>query len=196
MPATLHNKLIITLLILQILIVMRNLESGFFSFLWYCDFTPGLLVIAFLMSDTQAVKGILNVGFFAQLGYTIIILTKIFFGITLFGFVFDFPFTATYVLPALIIHISTLVAFVAVYKERPTIISLIYSFFLLLAMYALVILLIKPSGNVVSNYNFIFHSNISTIFPYYTEMWIPLVFVFVVLPTHFFQYIIYRLQVR
>ena len=150
-----YKKLVVILFILQILVLVRNVASNFFSFLWYCDFAPGLLMIAFLMSNTQAVKGILNIGFFAQIAYTIIIFAKILFGITLFGFIFNFPLTIAYVLPTIIIHITTLIVFVVVYKEEPKNESLLYSLFLLIGIYTIVILFTTPDGSMGHDYNFI-----------------------------------------
>jgi hypothetical protein len=144
------------------------------------------------MKNVQMVKGIINVGFFAQLGYVIITCIKILFGSTLFGFVFDFPFTWTYILPTLIIHTSTMVAFIATYKERPSRKALSYSLLLLVTMYACVLMFAKQNGIDDSNYNFIFYANILPEFPYYTELWIPLTFILVVLPTQLFQYGVWR----
>jgi hypothetical protein len=144
----------------------------------------------------QAVKGILNVGFFAQLGYSITIFTKVIFGITLFGFVFDFPFTLAYVVPTIIIHISTLLAFVAVYKEKPTKKALLYSLVLLSTMYVCIVGFVKSGNSIDTNYNFIFYSSRFPLFPYYTELWVPLAFMCVVLPTQLFQYVVYRVYAK
>lgn len=153
-------------------------------------------MIAFLARNTQAIKGILNVGLFAQIGYVIVILSNLFFGKTPFGFVIDFPFTAEYVIPTLIIHLSALIAFLAVYKEKPKKEALYYSLALLVGIFALVVSFVQPDGTELHNYNFIFSSNLLAGFPYYSYFWVPLVFIFVVLPTHLFQCLIYKLHLK
>lgn len=185
--------IIIVLIAIQILVIARNTQSGFFSFFWYCDFIPAVLAVVFIGSRVQAVKGILNVGLFAQLIYILVIFSKLLFGVTLLGFVFNFPFTVLYVLPTIIIHFTTILAFLVVYREKPTIEALMYSFVLLVFMYVFVISLVVPDVNHANNYNFIFYSSSFPEFKYYTEIWVPLTFVGVVIPTYLFQYFIYLL---
>lgn len=147
----------------------------------------------FALRNVQAVKGILNVGLFAQIGYLLIVLVKLLFGITLFDFVFDFPFTAQYVVPTLIIHTSTLIAFALTCREKPSKDALIYSLLLLGGMYAVVMLFAEPTKEIGFDYNFIFYAHMFSSMPYYTTLWVPLTFLFVAVPTHAFQYLAYTL---
>lgn len=186
-----HHQLVTIFLLIQILVIVRNLQSDFFSFFWFCDFIPVILAFCFLLHKVQAVKGILNIGLFAQTGYIIVILAKIIFGTTLFNFVFDFPLTPQYVIPTIIIHTSTLIAFWATYKIKPTNEALSYSFMLLFSVFIVVILFGDGNANITYNYNFIYNSNLLAGLPAYTELWIPLVFIFVAIPTQLFQHTIH-----
>ncbi len=191
-----HHQLVTILLLIQILVVARNLQSDLFSFFWFCDFIPVILAFCFLLHKVQAVKGILNIGLFAQTGYIIVILAKIIFGTTLFNFVFDFPLTPQYVIPTIIIHTSTLIAFWATYKIKPTNEALLYSFMLLFSVFIVVILFGDGDASITYNYNFIYNSNLLAWLPSYTQLWIPLVFIFVAIPTQLFQHIIHLFYSR
>lgn len=188
-----HTKLALVFLALQMLVIVRNLQLDLFSFYWYCDFVPILLFFAFLTHNIQAIKGMLNVGLFAQIGYSVIVLFKVFFNITLFGFVIDFPLTAQYIIPTLLIHTATIIAFIVTYKVKPSRSALMYSLILLTGIYIVVMIFAEPDGSALRNYNFIFQSNLFSQLPYYTALWVILSFSLVAVPTQLFQYLIYKI---
>jgi len=191
---TLRRVMTFVFLAIQMLVIVRNLETDFFSFYWYCDFTPGVLAVLFLIGNVQLIKGFLNLGLGAQFGYLVVVLSKILFGVGLFGFVFDFPFTVRYILPSIIIHLTTLFAFSVTYHVRPARSALVYSFVYLLVIYTIVLLFAQSTGTTGTNFNFIFASKTLHAVPHYTQLWVPLAFVLVVLPTQAFQYVVYRIQ--
>ncbi len=191
----LNNKylyLIISLLIIQILAFIRNRYIGFFFFFWYCDFSPGIFAILFIFKKYQAINGLLNIGFFAQLAYLLILLYKLFFGISLFGFVFNF-YNNFDLCVTLRLHISTLVIFFATCKFRSKPSSLLYSLIFLVLIYCIVLFFTNPSYDISENYNYIYYSSIiSPYTKYYTQLWVLLSFTIVVLPTYFFKNIFCR----
>jgi len=187
-----RKRLVLIFAAVQVLAIIRNYGTNLFSFYWYCDFAPGVLAVLFLCNNVQAIKGFLNIGLFAQIGYTVVILAKALFGVTLFNFVFDFPFTFQYVVPTIIIHLAALLAFYATYTIRPTLHALIYSIIILCVMFGVVILFSHPMGDALTNFNFIFGSNMLSFIPYYSQLWVVLTFLLVVLPTHAFQHLAYR----
>jgi hypothetical protein len=180
-------------ILIQILAIIRNIYSGYFSFFWYCDFTPGIFALLFFLKNNQAIKGLLNIGLFAQLGYAFILIFHLITGGTLFGFVFDFS-GSFYIGVTLLLHLSTLVVLFATYKTKPEKNSLLYSFIFLILIYATVLIFTSPSRAIAGNYDFIYYSKLlSPYLQYYTELWILLAFTIVVLPTYFFQQFLYRL---
>ncbi|MDZ4231460.1 MAG: hypothetical protein U1C52_01575, partial [Patescibacteria group bacterium] len=174
-------------LLLQILVIVRNLSTDYFSFFWYCDFAPALFALLFFWRNEQAVKGLISIGFFMQLAYTLIIIVKLIFDVTLFGFVINFPLEAVYVVPTLIIHSGTMLALVTTYKTKPTKESLAYSLGFLVFIYALVLLFTDPATTPAGNYNFIYFPQLFNDFSLYTEIWVGIAFVLVAIPTYLFQ---------
>jgi len=180
-------------LLLQILVIVRNLSTDYFSFFWYCDFAPAIFSILFFWRNEQAIKGLINIGFFMQLAYTLIIVTKLIFGITLFGFIINFPLTSEYVIPTLIIHLGTIFAFVAVYRVKPRTTSLVYSFVFLVFIYALVIVFTNPTVVPGGNFNFIYFPQLFSDFSFYTEVWVGVALIMIVVPTHLFQLLVWSI---
>lgn len=180
-------------MIIQILGIIRNLSTGYLSFFWYCDFTPGIFSILFFLKNDQAIKGLLNIGLFGQLAYAFILIYKLIFGVALFGFIFNFSGFFD-IFATLILHFSTLFVLLATYKIRPKEISLRYSFVFLILIYAAVLLFTVSDTSISGNYNFIYYSKtVSPYLQYYTQLWVLLAFTIVVLPTYLFQILIYNL---
>ena len=177
---------------LQVLAIVRNLSSDYFSFFWYCDFTPVLFALFFFIRNNQAIKGLLNIGLLAQLGFVILFLIKLFFGVSLFGFDTDFPLNFYYITITIVLHLSTLFVFILTYKIKPEKTSLIYSFVFLSLIYLTVIVFTSPSYVSSTNYNYIYHADIFPNVPHYTQLWTVLAFTLVVLPTYFFQIYVYE----
>jgi hypothetical protein len=178
------------LLFIQAVVLLKNDGELLYDYYWFCDFAPAVFLIFFLFNNTQAIKGFINILLFGQLGYILIILEKVLFGITLMDFTFERPLTHTYLPFTLAIHLATLIAFLATRTYRPTKIALLYSLAILTATYSVIKIFVTPTGSDTTNYNLIFHSHLLENFTYYSQSWVILAFVFVALPTHLFQYLV------
>ena len=186
-----RKRLVIFLLLLiQVVVLVKNRGELFYDYYWFCDFAPALFVAFFLSNNTQAIKGLINILLFGQLGYILIILAKVVFGVTLMNFTFDQPLTYTYIVYTLAIHVASPIAFLATRTYVPTRASLLYSVGILIITYSVIILSVAPSNSDTTNYNLIFHSHLFERFPYYSHFWVVLAFIFVVLPTHVFQCVV------
>lgn len=181
---------------LEILAVIRNVSTHYFSFYWFCDFAPALYALCFLSRRAQAVKGLIYIGLLGQLGYIVVVVARLLLGKTLFGFTIDFPLTPAYLTPTIIVHMATLFALMATYKVRPKKSSLVYSLFFLTMIYATVLLFAPRGPEITENFNFIFHTSLFGGSPLYTKLWIPLAFVVVVLPTYGLDRLIFYLYGR
>ena len=178
-------------LCIQLLVVIRNILSGYLTFFWYCDFTPGLFALFFFLKNEQAIKGILSIGLIGQLTYSALLLYKIIFGISLFGYIFDFQNNFE-LISTLILHFATLFVIIATYRVKVTYKSLIYSFTFLTILYLSVLLFTAPNYEINGNYNFIYYSDsLSPHLQYYTSLWIVLAFTLIVLPTYYLQMLLY-----
>lgn len=164
-----------------------------YDYFWFCDFAPLVFLVFFLFGNIQAIKGFISILLFGQLGYIAIIFTKVLFGVTVMNFSFDHPLTFTYITYTILIHLATLVAFAATYRYPPTRIALLYSLLILGVTYGVIKVFVVPTGTDVTNYNLIFHSHILEHFKYYSQFWVLIAFVCVVLPTHLFQYYVARM---
>lgn len=182
-----YRNLIIILIALQLLVIGTNHSLGYFSLYWYCDFAPTLFTILLYLQNLQAVKGFMNIILAGQIGYIIATLTKLAAGVTLVEFDFKYDLTPSYVTATILIHLSAFLVLLWTYRIRPTNTALWYSLAILSATYLVVVTTATPVGDTLTNYNFIFHSNTLDNFPYYTQLWVVLGFVFIVLPTHVFQ---------
>lgn len=179
-------------LCVQLIAIVRNLSSDYFSFFWYCDFSAGIFALLFFLRLDQGVKGLLNIGLFGQLGYTLIFAYHLITGNTLFGFVFGFE-SGWISAATLLIHLSTLLVFIAEYKIKPSKGALWYSLIFLILIYIVVLTFTSPDPSIAANYNFIYYSRLlSPYIPYYTVFWIPIAFILIVLPTYFFQKWVYN----
>jgi len=183
-------------LLLQALVVIRNFSTDYFSFFWYCDFTPIIFAALFFWRNDQAIKGLISIGFFMQLAYVFIIVFRLIFNVTLFGFAINFPFTSIYVIPTLIIHLGTMFAFIAAYKVKPKAPSLMYSFVFLVMIYTLVIVSTNPTTSLGGNYNLIYYPELFSRFSFYTEIWVGVAWVTMAVPTHLFQLLVWHISKR
>lgn len=181
---------ILLLVLIQIVVFFKNDGQLFYDYYWFCDFAPAVLIVFFLFNNIQAIKGFINILFFGQLGYILIILIKILFNEALMNFTFNQPLTTSYLFFTLTIHFGTLVAFMATYSYKPTEISLVYSLLILILTYVVIKTFVTPTGTDATNYNLIFHSHLLKDFKYYSQSWVVLAFVFVAIPTYVFQYIV------
>lgn len=179
---------------LQGLAITRNFVIHYQTFYWYCDFAPAVFATLFFLKNNQAIRGFLSIGLFAQALYAISFLSKLVFNVPLFGIPFD-AYGPLNIFTTLVLHLSTSAAFLATYNVRPQKISLVYSLFFLVLIYTAVLLFTSPTLSFNADYNFIYYNQ--TISPYvkfYTALWVPLAFFAVVIPTYWFQLVIYKLR--
>lgn len=178
--------------LVQIMVILRNYFLGYFVLYWYCDFAPTIFAILFFFKANQAVKGYLNIGLIPQLIFLFGFFYKLVFDISLLGDVTNSLSTGLfYTLSTTISHLSTLLALILVIKTKPSKKSLLYSFIFLMLIYAITILFTSPQEYI--NYVYSSGNLVSFRIPYLTLIWIPLAFVFLVIPTYFLQHLLYWL---
>ncbi len=180
------------LLAVQVVVILGNfffigVPLSYTKYYWYCDTAPIILAALLYFKNYSALKGFLNIILFGQLGYMVVIGTKYLFGVTLAHFVFEHSLTSLYTLTTLIVHTSALIALLATYHLITSHRSLLYSLFILIITFIVITLFVTPDSSDATNYNLIFHSHLLSWLPHYTQAWVVLAFVFVVLPTHLFQ---------
>lgn len=176
---------------LQMLAVTKNVYTkDFSSFFWFCDFAPLLFAVGFLLKKYQFVKSLINIGLIPQFMYTILLFLALFFGIDSISFYSILARSKIYILVSFLLHLfSSNLALFLTYRIRPKKISLIYSFAILAAMFVLILIFTVPGSNI----NYVYSSNfLGFEIPYYTYLWIILTMIFVILPTYFIQYWIYK----
>jgi hypothetical protein len=181
-------------LFLGILVIARNvLTAEYAAFFWYCDFVTFLFAAGFFLKDVQFVKGLVNIGLFSQLVTLFCLATAALFGWDLLGSSAQMGYSRFHIAISFIIHMfSTNIALMMTYRIKPAKKSLVYSAACLIVMLVTTLAFTPPATNV----NFVFYntylSSIGFTAPYYTYSWGILVFGLVVMPTHFFQQIVYR----
>jgi hypothetical protein len=117
-------------LIIQIIIIYINKTSyELISLFWFCNNAPLFLSIAFFLRKIQVVKGIISVGFVAQIGWIIDFIGERIFSISIFGFTNYLSGLEGFVLVSTImIHLFSLtIAMFFTYSEKIQKESLIYS---------------------------------------------------------------------
>jgi hypothetical protein len=179
-------------LFMQALIITKNLiNPGENSFLWFCDFVPLLLIIGYYFDWIQFTKSLINIGFIAQNLFVIDILFNFILGHSLFGFSTKlFESGHLQIFFSFLIHIFPLnLAFIHTYKIKNKFSSLVYSFIFLSLIYIMTLYLSNPLQDI----NYVFNPGANLNIPYYSELWIPIVFIVVVIPTYFLQLFVYEL---
>ena len=175
--------------LLQIIVIIRNLYFDFVYFFWFCDFVPIILALAFFLKKYSIVKGAVNIGLFPQVIYIFGFVMKVFFGISFLGEVdVLLNYNMFIIFSSVFVHLATVIAFGFTYKIKPTKETLAYSLLGLVLIYLVMVFFTSPADEI----NYVFSlSNLLGI-EALSVIWIPVTFLFVVLPTHGFQYLIYR----
>ncbi|NCN51835.1 hypothetical protein GW931_02390 [archaeon] len=174
---------------IQIVAILRNILSDYYNFFWFCDFISIFIAIFFFLKKEDLIKAVVNIGLLAQLIFLVGIISSTFFG---FSFLDSLPqnYSLFYFLSSVLIHLSVTFALILTYKIKPTIKTLFYSIIMLFCMYFVALFFTNPEQGI--NYVFSSKSLFSLIIPHYTQLWVPLTFIMVVLPTQLIQYLIYR----
>lgn len=172
--------------ILELMVVVRNWETDYWFFYWYCDFVPIVFSFLFFFEKPQAIKGLLYIGFLGQAAFNISLASEMLFGFACFHFVTLQEGMLLVNMVTLAMHMSTLCAFFAVAREKPEKAALTWSFAFIVTIYAAVMLLTDPQIGIDFNFNYVYWSDllvwIPWLTPWYTVLWIPLVFICVALP--------------
>lgn len=176
-------------LVIQIVAIVRNIVSDYNIFFWFCDFAPLPLAIGFFLKKDDVIKSLVNIGLVAQLIYIISYFYTLISGIQVLDTI---PTTTTffYGISSIFIHLSTAFAFFFTYRVKPTIKTLFSSLMFLFGMYVVALFFTTPEQGI----NYILSSRTLMPFtiPHYTELWVLLTFLCVVLPTQGIQYLFYR----
>lgn len=176
-------------LLIQAIAVVRNISYGYYNFFWFCDFAPLPLAIGFFLRKDNFVKSIINIGLIAQGIYIVLYIYKLFSGISVLETIPQVT-TLFYTISTIIIHLSTTFALIFTYKTKPTINTLFSSLMFLFGMYIVALFFTTPEQRI--NYVLSSRTLIPLVIPNYTQLWVILTFIVVVLPTQLVQYLIYR----
>lgn len=179
--------LLLVLFILQIFILIKNLISGqYMDYLWFCDFAPILIILAFVVKEDQLVKAIINIGFLTQF-YVLICLIFGLFSIEtgVFEVADSLSYGKFYTITELLIHIIPInIIFFLTYEKETNRKSLIYSAIIITLMFIVSRIFTLPYRNVNLSYNIF---GISFPIYIYFPLWFILTFGLIILPTYYFQ---------
>lgn len=176
-------------LFIQLVAIVRNIGDNYYNFFWFCDFVPITLAIGFFLKKDSFIKSIVNIGLIAQLMYVSFYIYKLFFGVSLIDTIPPVT-TFLYTTSSILIHLSTTFALMLTHKVKPTIKTLFSSLMFLFGMYVVALFFTTTEQRV--NYVLSSRTLIPLVIPHYTELWVLLTFLVVVLPTQLIQYLIYR----
>ncbi len=182
-------------LILQLIISYATISSGnLYNFLWFCNHAPLLFGIAFLIKKHQLVKALISFGFLGQLIWVLDFLAKLVFDTYLIGvtqYVFQlqgFGLTATISAHVL----STFLALYMTYKDPVKSNSLQVSLAYLVIIFGLSYLIV-PSHLNVNCINYLCGFEELEI-PFYTFLLPISAYIFMILPTYYFQKFLYKIS--
>ena len=175
--------------LLQVVAVVRNSFLDFVYFFWFCDFVPIILALAFFFRREQMIKGIVNIGLFPQLLYLGSFIVRLFFGFTFLDETdLLFSYNVFIIVSSVILHSATVISLGFVYLVRPKVESLVYSFVGLVLIYFVAVIFTMPMDSI--NYVFLLSNSFGV--DALSVFWIPLTFLGVVVPTHGFQWLVWR----
>jgi len=179
-------------LILQLILIIFNLSNGRLGvFYWFCNHTPMILAIGFFLKDKNIIKSIINVGFIAQffwgldLVYSLITQNSLF---DITPYVFQHQ-GFSIIVPPLVHLFSTNLALIITIKEKPTKKTLLYSLIYTITLYLVTLILTNPIDNVNCIHEICVFRSFTPL--NYNLLWVPLVFLLIILPTQLIQYLFY-----
>jgi len=176
-------------LLLQCLVIFRNIISDYNNYFWFCDFVCVPLAIGFFIRKDYIIKGLINIGFIPQLIYIGFLGYAFTTGVSLITTIPE-NITLFYLISSLLIHLSTTFALILTYDKKLETKTLFSSLMFLFVMYVIALFFTAPGQG--ANYVLSAKTLIPWPIPHYTQLWIILTFVLVVLPTQLIQYIIYK----
>lgn len=178
-------------LLLGIFVLGRNTFYSIsdYSVFWFSNLAPFLLAIGFLIRSNDLIKGVLNITFFPHILFLYGAFVMFFGGIDVFGVGLSLEHLSIwFIATSIFSHVSLIVAYFLNYEVRPTYKSLIYSFVFLVVMFFIATSHTPIEENV--NYVFMFEKLGMNGFAF---LYIPTVFIIVVLPTFVFQLLMQEL---
>ncbi len=178
---------------LQVLVLLGNYRAVHYDvFFWFCNHTPLIFSLAFLLGKDDLIKGLVNVGFIAQFAWTLDLLFKLMFDTYLFGvcsYVFE-ESTGFWILIPIGIHVfATNFALILTANVKPGKMTLFYSSVYLLVLYGASLIYTMPSENVNCVHYLCGFPELKT--DWYNYLWTVITFCFIVLPTQGIQYLVY-----
>mgnify|MGYP000126720072 CR=1 FL=1 len=182
-------------LIVQTLVFIRNeILNDHILFFYYCDHIALFLSIAFFIRNIPLIKALISTGLILQLIYLIDLISYYIFGVEITGTTkYLISYDIFSMIVTLLMHLGTVfVALFYVYKEENKRISLFYALLYLIFLYTTTIIFTHPSYdmNCIFNACGLSISNIN----FYTKYWIGIAFLLLIIPTHLFQELIYKIK--
>lgn len=186
----LTNKIFIFyLILLQILVIIRNIQiESFQTFFYFCNHIPILIIIFLIYKKYNYLKALINIGFLIQFGWILDFFSKLIFDYYLFGstfYIFENLLSFSSLI-SILIHTTTLIPlFFIIKKEKTNEKSLYYSIIYLIFIFLLTILFTNPLYDI----NCVFNAcqiNFLQI-NYFTWIYLPLTIISIILPTYFIQ---------
>jgi len=183
---------IFILLMLEILVIIRNIKTKEYDiFWWFCEMSPILLIIGLLWGNVQFIKGVISVGLLPQLGSFIILFMVVFFNYKNPNFGGIKEKGSYYIIVSFLLHIvSVNLAFFITLDTKASGISLLYSLLILTFLFITSLLFTDHKKNI----NFIESLDFVSFKPrFYKYLWIICGFLFLIVPTYFLQNWIFSL---
>ncbi len=178
-------------LAIQIFIILGVYKIGNNSILyWFCNHTPIMFSLAFFFRKKEIIKSLINVGFIPQLIWTLDFTVRLTTGEVLLGITnYVFEKNGFWVMLPILVHLfSTNMAIIVMHNENPTLKSLYYSLFYLVVLFLISILFTNPEANINCIYEV---CGFDITFKGYTYLWVFIAFSLIIIPTYFFQRLLY-----
>jgi len=181
-----------TFLFIQVVILIRDYMVGnlHHQIFWFCNFAPMLLAIGFFYKKKDFIKAVINVGLIGQIVALILFSYMVSKGVFALSDIPSKFVKFIYIATTIMVHLVVLWALIASYKIKPTRKALHYSFIIIIFMFVTAILFTSPYWQV----NLVYPSGkfFSLHIPFYMVLWPILVFVLLVLPSHWIQKKLYE----
>lgn len=167
---------ILFFLILEILIIIRNIKAKEYNlFWWFCDFAPILFAISFSLNNAQFTKGIINVGLLTQSITLILLIIAFISGKDILGSKKALARGKFFVITEILIHATTIIALILTYNIKPELQSLTYSLIIIVIMFFLTLIYTPKEENVNLLYNLgisLKKKSKNLRFPFQNTLWI------------------------
>jgi hypothetical protein len=175
-------------LIIEFMVILRNVLIGYNFYLWFCDFAPFLIAIGFFLKKDEIIKAVINFGLITQ---------------TLFLLWYFINFSENIkannpglgvliLILTIIIHFSSVLALVFTRKTQPKIKTIYWTIGIILGVWLVTSIFTNPIDNI--NFLYEIPKEIYFYLPLQNILWPILVFLIFALPSHYIQILVYRLS--